>query len=123
MARTQSPKVGRTLIIKRTLSAEEFGIYDQHATVLTKSTRCLECLERLTTLSGLGIALQSVWHIEEDLKTGRLQRVLPEFSADAAIYTIMPGRRQVPARVRLFIRFFQEQLSTNTWGRMTGLAW
>ena len=65
---------------------------------------------RDAALSGLGIALQSIWHIDRDLKEGRLQRVLPEFFADAAIYALMPGRQQVPARVGACITFLQEQL-------------
>ena len=71
---------------------------------------------RDAALSGLGIALQSVWHIEEDLKAGRLQRVLPDYFADAAIYALTPSRQQVPVRVGAFIDFLQAQLSARPWG-------
>lgn len=57
-------------------------------------------------LAGEGIALLSAWHACDDLRSGRLQQVLPGWSLpDSGIYAVMPGRRQVLPRVRAFVAF------------------
>ena len=47
---------------------------------------------RELALSGLGIALRSLWDVSDELATGRLVRVLPEIegSADVGIYAVRP---------------------------------
>jgi DNA-binding transcriptional LysR family regulator len=66
---------------------------------------------RDAALAGLGIAQHSTWHVGDDLRHGRLQVVLPEYSiADTGIYAVMPQRRLVPLRVRAFVDFLAEQL-------------
>lgn len=47
---------------------------------------------RELALSGLGIALRSLWDISDELASGRLVRVLPEIegSADVGIYAVRP---------------------------------
>ncbi|GLQ52688.1 LysR family transcriptional regulator [Dyella flava] len=79
-------------------------------------------LLRDAALAGLGIALHSTWHVHDDLRRGRLQLVLPEYSiADTGIYAVMPQRRLVPLRVRAFADFLAEQFGdTPPWER--GLA-
>ena len=62
------------------------------------------------TLRGLGISLLSDWHIEEDLIAGRLKTVLPDYYAEIGIYAVMPQRRFVPLRVRVFTEFLNNQL-------------
>lgn len=65
---------------------------------------------RAAALEGLGIALHSVWHVCADLRAGRLQVVLPDYTLpESAIYAVTPQRRLVPARVRAFIDFVTEQ--------------
>lgn len=59
--------------------------------------------------AGLGIAHFSVWHVHEDLRSGRLVQVLPDYRLpDTAISAVMPQRRFVPLRVRAFIDFVAE---------------
>lgn len=65
---------------------------------------------RDAALAGLGIALFSTWHVCEDLKAGRLERVLPEHRLpDSGIYAVMPQRRLMLPRVRAFIDFVVEK--------------
>lgn len=64
---------------------------------------------RDAAIAGLGIAHFSVWHVHEDLRSGRLVRVLPDYTLpDTAISAVMPQRRFVPTRVRVFVDFLAE---------------
>lgn len=67
-------------------------------------------LLRDAALAGLGIALHSTWHVCNELRTGRLRVVLPEYPvADTGIHAVMPQRRLVPPRVRAFVDFLAER--------------
>ena len=62
-------------------------------------------------VAGLGIAMYSTWHVNGDLRAGRLQVVLPDYPLpDTAISAVMPQRRLVPPRVRAFIDFLAQKL-------------
>lgn len=68
-------------------------------------------LLRDAAVAGLGIALHSSWHVVDDLRTGRLQIVLPDYPLpDTGIYALMPQRRLMPPRVRAFVEFLAEKL-------------
>ncbi|MCX7897934.1 MAG: LysR family transcriptional regulator [Rhodocyclaceae bacterium] len=55
-------------------------------------------------LAGMGLAWRSWWEVGEDLRWGRLVSVLPELAAPAvAISALLPQRRHLPLRVRLFV--------------------
>jgi DNA-binding transcriptional LysR family regulator len=65
---------------------------------------------RDVSLAGEGIVIHSVWHIAEDLRSGRLKVVLPDYPlATTAISAVMPQRRLVPPRVRAFSEFLIER--------------
>jgi DNA-binding transcriptional LysR family regulator len=67
---------------------------------------------RDAALAGLGISLHSIWHVCDDLRTGKLQVVLPEYRLpDSAIHAVMPPRRLMLPRVRVFIDFLAEHFS------------
>lgn len=70
---------------------------------------------RDAALAGLGIALHSTWHIDEDLRAGRLVRVLPDYGLSNGIHAVMPQRRLVPPRVRAFVDFLAERFDTPFW--------
>jgi DNA-binding transcriptional LysR family regulator len=70
---------------------------------------------RDAALAGLGIALHSTWHVDEDLRAGRLQRVLPDHALINAIHAVMPQRRLVPPRVRAFVDFLAARFDTPFW--------
>lgn len=71
-------------------------------------------LLRDASVAGEGIAIHSLWHVADDLRTGRLQVVLPDFPlATTAISAVMPQRRLVPPRVRAFVDFLVEEFGDN----------
>lgn len=76
-------------------------------------------LLRDAALAGLGIAMHSRWHVCDDLRSGRLQVVLPDYPlADTGIHAVMPQRRLVPPRVRAFVDFLADRLGgTPPWER------
>jgi len=56
--------------------------------------------------AGLGVAILPDWLIEEDLRSGRLVRLLPKLKAkDMPIHVVYLGQRLLPARVSAFIDF------------------
>lgn len=64
----------------------------------------LGTMVRDMALRGHGIALLADWLVAEDLREGRLEPVLPEWSTDpVAIHAVYASREHLPARVRLFI--------------------
>ncbi len=59
-------------------------------------------------LAGLGIAWRSLWEVEADIREGRLQAVLEDFAAPPnGIYAVVPQRKLLPVRVRLWIDFLK----------------
>ncbi len=71
---------------------------------------------RDAVLAGLGIALHSTWHVCEDLRSGRLVQLLPEYPiGSTGIHAVMPQRRLVPPRVRAFVDFLAERFAQPPW--------
>ncbi len=60
--------------------------------------------------SGLGIGLRSTWDVGEELKSGELKVVLPQYrgSSNVAIYAVYPCREFMPAKVNVLIEFLAE---------------
>lgn len=55
-------------------------------------------------LAGKGLAWRSLWEVGTDIASGRLLTVLDEFSAPpVGIQAVVPQRRHLPLRVRLFV--------------------
>lgn len=81
------------------------------------STNSSEVVRELA-LSGVGIALRSLWDVGDALADGRLLRVLPEWSGpdDLAIHALHPRAPTVPAAVTAFIGFLRETLDPPPWG-------
>ncbi len=62
-------------------------------------------------LLGAGLAIKSIWDVEEDLAAGRLEIVLPDTPLPAStIHAVYPHSRHAAARVRLCIAFLAERL-------------
>jgi len=62
-------------------------------------------------LQGLGVMLKSAIDVAADLRLGRLERVLPNWSSpDAPIYALIPSARHVAAKTRLFLDALGEAL-------------
>ncbi len=67
-------------------------------------------------LMGLGISLRETWDIVEELKTGQLQRVLPEWEAiPSKISIVRPKREITPARLRVFIDYLHARWKHAPW--------
>ena len=63
-------------------------------------------------LAGCGIALKAHWDIEDDLRTGRLVELLPEYACDEIkLYAAYPSRQYLPPRTRVFVDFMAKSLS------------
>ena len=68
-------------------------------------------LLRDAVVAGLGIALHSLWHVHEQLRSGQLQVLLQDYPiATTGIHAVMPQRRLVPPRVRAFVDFLASRL-------------
>lgn len=64
-------------------------------------------------LQGKGVLLRSEWDIQQELKTGALVRVLPEWAgAPADIFAVCPYANPMPAKTREFIRVTREVLAS-----------
>lgn len=62
-------------------------------------------------LAGIGIARLSTYLVGEDLRAGRLIRVLPEYRFETAgLFAVYPDRRHLAPKVRAFIDFLVERL-------------
>jgi DNA-binding transcriptional LysR family regulator len=69
-------------------------------------------------LQGLGLAWRSTWEVEEQIAAGELQEVLAEFAAPPnGIYAVVPQRRHLPLRVRLWIDFLKHSFGDAAYWR------
>jgi DNA-binding transcriptional LysR family regulator len=68
---------------------------------------------------GLGLAWRSTWEVAAALHAGELVSVLDDFAAPPnGIFAVLPQRKHLPLRVRLWIDFLKEQLgSPDYWAR------
>ena len=64
-------------------------------------------------LDGLGIALRSLWDITDDLKAGRLVRVLPDYEVptEMSIYAISPPGHFISPAARVFVTLVERNLA------------
>lgn len=59
-------------------------------------------------LAGKGLAWRSMWEVGAELASGQLVSVLDDYAApDHDIYAVVPQRRHLPLRTRLFIDFLK----------------
>jgi DNA-binding transcriptional LysR family regulator len=62
-------------------------------------------------LAGGGIAMKSAWDVIEDMRAGRLVRVLPQWWGNPRMVRVVyPMRAHQPRRVRSLIDFFETEL-------------
>lgn len=60
-------------------------------------------------ISGMGISLRETWDVHEELRTGRLVRVLPAWEAKPSQISLVRARREpVPRRLTVFMDFLLE---------------
>ena len=67
---------------------------------------------RLVTEAGVGISMNSIWSIHQELKSGSLVRVLPEYEVKdgSAIWLVYPKSNVLTSKVRVFIDFLLEKI-------------
>jgi len=90
---------------------------DQHATVTLQGALRLNDLDarRLAVEQGLGVALLPLWLAADGLRSGTLQRWLPDWQVadtEAALWFVYPPKRIVSSKVRSFIDFMLERIGT-----------
>lgn len=67
-------------------------------------------------LQGRGIMLRSLWDIADQLQSGQLVRVLPDWCMpDADIHWLAPYRPDAPRRIRLLIDFLLAEFASEPW--------
>jgi len=71
---------------------------------------------RAAALADQGIIYQPQFLVGEDLRTGRLHRVLPELRGpDIAISVVYPSRKHLPGKVRAMVDFLVAAFQTPAW--------
>lgn len=79
----------------------------QVETLLTPSSRLNSGnadMRLQAAIAGLGVARITATFCEQAVRAGRLQRLLPDYTcAPLRVYALLPGRRLVPAKVRLLL--------------------
>ncbi|KQT31818.1 LysR family transcriptional regulator [Sphingomonas sp. Leaf412] len=72
---------------------------------------------RELALTGVGIALRSLWDVGAALRDGTLVRVLPDWqgSAMVAIWAVHPPAATVPPAVAAFVAFLRDAVDERAW--------
>lgn len=71
---------------------------------------------RAAALKHHGIILQPTFMVAEDLRSGALVELMPQYrSSEFGIYAVYPSRRYMSAKVRLLIEFLAKALGNANW--------
>ena len=77
------------------------------ATHQSNSAAAIRALAR----AGLGLAVLPAWFVADDLRSGALQRVLPDYALPVqAVHLVFANTRHLPRKTRLFMDFLVEHL-------------
>jgi len=70
--------------------------------------------QKIATLAGAGISVNSLWSVHRELAEGALVRVLPDYQVDdpVALWLVYPKSNVLTAKVRVFIDFLLEKIGT-----------
>jgi DNA-binding transcriptional LysR family regulator len=70
----------------------------------------------MAAVGGLGIGLLPAFRCVEDLRTHRLERVLPEWAAPSIpVHVVYPTARHLSAKVKAFVEFVQRRMTPPPW--------
>lgn len=63
--------------------------------------------QKVATIAGAGISINSLWSVHRELQEGTLVRVLPQYTADdhSVLWLVYPKSNVLTAKVRVFIDF------------------
>ncbi|MBT8154910.1 LysR family transcriptional regulator [Epibacterium ulvae] len=72
--------------------------------------------QKLATVAGAGISVNSRWSVHQDLSEGRLIHVLPDYRAsqDTALWLVYPKANVLSAKVRVFMDFLLEKVGKSS---------
>lgn len=71
-------------------------------------------------VAGRGLIMKSVWDIADEIASGVLVGVLPEYWPHGlSVHAVMPPRREQPAKTRSFLKFISERLRDHPITRLT----
>ena len=62
-------------------------------------------------LDGRGVLLRSIWDVHEHLATGRLVRILPEYSQPANVWAVYPPELRDTRKITTVVAFFKDRLA------------
>ena len=85
------------------------------AKIRTSNTLALRQLVR----DGIGISLLPEWSVDEDIRSGRLVKLLPAWrisvgAQESAVWIAYPSRTYLPLKTRKFVDFFREHILSET---------
>lgn len=71
--------------------------------------------QKLATIAGAGISMNSLWSIQEELASGALRHVLPEYEAaeENVLWLIYPKSNVLSPKVRVFMDFLVAEIGAN----------
>ncbi|MHC8350935.1 LysR family transcriptional regulator [Pseudomonas sp. RT4P38] len=73
---------------------------------------------RSIAIAGGGVALQPSFMVSEDLRSGALVEILPEYrSIELGIYVVYPTRKHLASKVRALISFLTDRFAHPEWER------
>lgn len=68
--------------------------------------------QKIATIAGAGISMNSLWSVHREIADGALARVLPDHDIDdrSALWLVYPKSNVLTAKVRIFIDFLLEKI-------------
>lgn len=68
--------------------------------------------QKIATLAGVGISMNSIWSVHRENADGELVRVLPDYEINdrAALWLVYPKSNVLTAKVRAFIDFLIDRV-------------
>lgn len=75
--------------------------------------------QKIATIAGAGISMNSQWSVHRELVDGSLVRVLPDYAVDGhtALWLVYPKSNILTAKVRVFIDFLMAKIgAAPAWG-------
>ena len=68
--------------------------------------------QKIATIAGAGISMNSRWSVHREISDGTLMRVLPDYEVDdqTALWLIYPKSNVLTAKVRVFIDFLLDRI-------------
>lgn len=112
--RTPQDLVHHNCILYAYLSTGNEWVFGRESEIRVKVSGTLRANNgeaiRHAVMADVGIAASPKWLIQEDLRSGRLQEILPEFTPPPGeIHAVYPSGRHVSAKVRALTEFLKAE--------------